>query len=150
MNMKIVLFKIIIIYAIEGAHRADIAEGCLGRLLHHISKLPGQQELSLPRHYIYLDLQGISSYAGPGQATYDSYLILFVGIRKGYLLFSQVFFQIVLRYLNGAFLILKKLSCCLSAYIPNPTLQIADSRLPGIIMDDFLQAFVTKGKLSGL
>lgn len=87
--------QITIIYTIEGAHRTDIAKGCLGRLLHHIPKLPSQQKLSPPRHYIYLDLQGISSYAGPGQSTYDSYLILFIGILKGYLLFSQVFSRLL-------------------------------------------------------
>ena len=138
MNVQIMLFKVIVFYLILGAHRPNISQGNLGRLLHHVSHLAGHFKLAFSRHHIDLDLQCVSPCAGPGQTSDNSYLVLLIGVLKGNLFFSQIFFQIRFCGPNTRFFILQIFSCRFSADIPNPPLQVSNSRLSGIIVNDFL------------
>ena len=74
------------------AHRSRLSGG----FLHHITQLSGHQKASLARHHIDLYFQGVSSHAGPGKSSHNSYLILVVGVLILDLLAAQVFFQVLL------------------------------------------------------
>ena len=61
-----------------GGPGPDVGEGRLGRLLHHVPELAGQDELALPGHGGGLDEQDVAAGGGPGQARGDAHLVLAV------------------------------------------------------------------------
>ena len=74
--MDVVLFEIFVVFFADRAHKT---EGDACRLLHHISQLPGEDQVTLPRHDIDLDLQGISAHLGPGKPPHNADLIFCIG-----------------------------------------------------------------------
>ena len=130
------------------ADRAHIGQGDLGRFFHHIAHLSRHLELSVSRHHVDLDLQGISPYAGPGQAADNAHLVLLVGVLKGDLFLAQVFFQVGLGHSYRGLIPLQEFPGRLPADLSDPPLQIPDAGLSGIVVDDLFQGLIADGELS--
>ena len=78
MDMDIVFFEEMLVDLLLSTHGTDVADPGSCRLFHHISHLSRQQDLSLSRHDVHFDLQGIPAYAGPGKPADDPDLIRLV------------------------------------------------------------------------
>lgn len=113
------------------------------RLLHHISELTGHQQFSLTRHHIDLNLKRIPSDARPRKPAHNANLIRLIGILIGNLLFAEVFFQGTFSVTGiSCFAVFEKLTCGLPADVSDAALEVADSRLSGIIVNDPDQGLV--------
>ena len=137
------LLEILRIQLIVIADGTDVANPRLGRLLHDISKLSGQFELSFTRHKVHFNLQCISAHAGPCQTADNTHFIvlsLHIGLIDA---FPQIFLQITLSDLNLLPVLLQNLPVCFSAQGSDPSLQCTYTGFSGILMDDLLHRLLT-------
>ena len=70
-----------------GAH---VAQGRLGRLLHHLAQLAGDEELAPARHDHHFGLQEFAAELGPGQPGGEAHFVLLLGAAEAELGHPQV------------------------------------------------------------
>ena len=81
---------------------AGVGEGGLGRLLHHVAQLAGQQERALAFHQAHFDADGVAAHGCPGHAGGHADLVLLLGhavVEAGR---AQVGFEVALMHHAGA------------------------------------------------
>ena len=127
MYVDIMFFKEIFCYLILAADRTDVADTGLRRLLHHISKLSGQHDISASRHHIDLDLQGIAAHTGPCKSSYDADFIRRIDHLVRIFFFPQILVNILFCNGDSFFLCCQNLFCRFSAHISDLTLQLSDT-----------------------
>ena len=69
----------------------DVADACLCRFFHHISKLSGKKQLTFSWHDVDLDLKSIAANLCPGKTTGNSDLIFLIGHQIIVAFFSKEF-----------------------------------------------------------
>ena len=111
---------------------ADKAEGCVGRLLHHVAQVAGELHLAAAGDHVDLHLQQLTAHRGPGQAINYAHPLgecLPLRVEAGR---SQIFLQVPLCNGNRLACSLHQLHGGLPAQGGHLALQHPHSRLPGV------------------
>ena len=126
---------------------ADVAEGGLGRFLHHVAQLPGEDEPLLAGHLGGFHEEHIAAGGSPGQArrhTGDFGALHHFGVVLG---LAQVILQVIHIHVEGAFLALGHFGGHLAADGSELPLQVADPGLTGVLPDYLADGLVGDGEL---
>ena len=92
--MQVMFLKIPALHTVPVCHGTNVSQRDLRGFLHDITHLSCHLELSITRHYIHFDLKCVAADACPRKTSYDSDLVLLIGILEGDLLFSEILLQI--------------------------------------------------------
>ena len=111
MDVKIIFLEFICKFRIEGLHKSN---GNLGGLFHHISKLSGNDHLSIAFCKRSFDKKDFSTSTGPGKTGYNSRHWVFQNLLMMNSM-SQKFCYTLLTYRNALLLTLYQLHSCISA-----------------------------------
>ena len=121
----------------EGS-RTHIGQGCLGRLLHHISHLTCQLQITLSRHHLQLQSEVCRRlrWSMPVRGQFLPHPL--IGILKVTRSLPRYFSRPDSVTRIAFLFVFQKFSCSLSADVSNPALQVSNTGLSGVIVNDLL------------
>ena len=145
MHMHIDLFKIVFLPAELFQPGTADGHGRLGRLLHHIAELTGEQQPALALEQRHLDIEYLPPHLGPGQTGGQAGLVNDIDFRLRLVLGRpEILAEGAFVDRIGTFAAFGNTARHLAADLADLPLQVTQPGLLGVIGDHETQGFVVK------